>query len=136
MKASAGYSGTPLPKKLGMDKHDRISILNAPTNYVRALRVNASETLQPNSGAVQFFTKSRKELELAIPKLRSSILPDGAIWISWPKKSSKVQTDLDENIVREIALAHELVDVKVCAVDEVWSGLKLVIPVALRKINR
>jgi len=124
---------TPLLKKLGMDRAQRISILNPPPTYIHDLGVNASETLQPQSGVVQFFTKSRKDLQMRLPELHANIVPNGAIWISWPKKSSKVDTDLNENVVREIALAHDLVDIKVCAVDEVWSGLKLVIPVGMRK---
>ena len=132
MKAAVGYSGTPLPKKLGMDKAQRISILNAPPDYVRSLGISATESSQKGSDLIQFFTKSRAELERMLPKLRASIVTNGAIWISWPKKTAKIATDLDENVVRAIALRLDLVDVKVCAVDDTWSGLKLVIPVALR----
>jgi S-adenosylmethionine:diacylglycerol 3-amino-3-carboxypropyl transferase len=129
---TVGYSGTPLLKKLGMDRARSIVVLNAPARYVEALGVSAACKLHADADVVQFFTKSAAQMKSQIGQLRSSIVPDGAIWISWPKKASKVETDLNENIAREIALAHGLVDVKVCAVDEVWSGLKLVIPVAQR----
>ena len=132
VRAAVGYSGTPLTKKLGLDKALRVSVVNAPKEYIRSLGLVASERLQSRSDVVQFFARSRTELEKNLPNLRKSIVRNGAIWISWPKKSSKVETDLDENIIRKIALANDLVDVKVCAVDEVWSGLKLVIPLAMR----
>jgi hypothetical protein len=82
---------------------------------------------------VQFFTKERAELEAEFPALKQAIASNGSLWISWPKKASKVATDLNENIVREVGLAHGLVDVKVCAVDEIWSGLKFVFRVKDRK---
>ena len=133
MVAGAGYSGTPLPKKLGMDKARRISVLNAPPDYVRSLGVLASEQLEQGSDLIQFFAESRAAVQRMMPQLRQSIVPNGAIWISWPKKASEIHTDLDENYIRAVALANQLVDVKVCAVDATWSGLKLVIPLALRK---
>jgi hypothetical protein len=97
------------------------------------LGFKAATELRPDLDFIQFFTKSRAELERQLPKLRKSIKQDGMIWISWPKKSSKVPTDLTEDIIRDTALALKLVDVKVCAVDETWSGLKLVIPVSERR---
>jgi hypothetical protein len=132
-KPSAGYSGTPLPKKLGIKDGASAAILNAPPGYVKSLGVKAASELESNLDFVQFFTKSRAELEKQLPRLRKSIKPDGMIWISWPKKSAKVATDITEDIIRDTALALKLVDVKVCAVDETWSGLKLVIPVKDRK---
>jgi hypothetical protein len=131
-KATAGYSGTPLPKKLGIKDGANAAILNAPEGYAKTLGVNAATELKPDLDFIQFFTKSRAELDKQLPKLRKSIKQDGMIWISWPKKSSKVTTDLTEDIIRDTALALKLVDVKVCAVDEAWSGLKLVIPVKER----
>ena len=133
VRAAVGYSGTPLTKKLGLDKARRISVLNAPPDYVRSLGVLASEQLEQGSDLIQFFAESRAVVQRMMPQLRQSIVPNGAIWISWPKKASKLQTDVDENFIRAVALANQLVDVKVCAVDATWSGLKLVIPLALRK---
>ena len=131
-RKSAGYSGTPLPKKLGIKDGASAAILNAPSGYTKSLGVKAATELRSDLDFIQFFTKSRAELEKQLPRLRKSIKPDGMIWISWPKKSSKVATDLTEDVIRETALALKLVDVKVCAVDETWSGLKLVIPVKER----
>jgi KaiC/GvpD/RAD55 family RecA-like ATPase len=127
-KAATGYSGTPLLKKLGIKEGASVAIVGAPDSYAKVLGVKAATELKPELDFIQFFTKSRAELEKQLPKLRKSIKQDGMIWISWPKKSSKVPTDLTENIIRDTALALKLVDVKVCAVDETWSGLKLVIP--------
>jgi hypothetical protein len=131
--ASAGYSGTPLPKKLGIKDGASAAILNGPPGYAKGLGVKSASELKSDLDFIQFFTKSRAELEKHLPRLRKSIKPDGMIWISWPKKSSKVETDLTEDIIRDTALALKLVDVKVCAVDETWSGLKLVIPVKDRR---
>jgi hypothetical protein len=128
----AGYSGTPLPKKLGIKEGASVAILNAPAGYANSLGVKAAIELKSDLDFIQFFTKARAELEKQLPRLRKSIEHDGMIWISWPKKSSGVETDLTEDIIRDTALALKLVDVKVCAVDEVWSGLKLVIPVKER----
>jgi hypothetical protein len=132
-KPSAGYSGTPLLKKLGIKDGANSAILNAPPGYVKSLGVRAASELKSDLDFIQFFTKSRAELEKQLPRLRKAIKPDGMIWISWPKKSSRVETDLTEDIIRDTALALKLVDVKVCAVDETWSGLKLVIPLKDRK---
>ena len=132
-KSTTGYSETPLPKKLGIKEGGHSAILNAPPGYAKSLGVNAASELKPDLDFIQFFTKSRAELEKQLPRLRKAIEPDGMIWISWPKKSSKIATDLTEDIIRDTALALKLVDVKVCAVDETWSGLKLVIPVKDRK---
>jgi hypothetical protein len=132
-KPSAGYSGTPLPKKLGIKDDASAAILNAPPGYAKSLGLKAVTELTADLDFIQFFTKSRAELEKQLPRLRKSIKPDGMIWISWPKKSAKVATDITEDIIRDTALALKLVDVKVCAVDETWSGLKLVIPVKDRK---
>ncbi|HEX2787711.1 MAG TPA: DUF3052 domain-containing protein [Ignavibacteria bacterium] len=130
MKAS-GYSGTPLAKKFGIKPGFNIEIINAPEHYFE-LFTDMPETISDSKSKkdfIHFFTKEIKELEKNIPKLRKQIVPNGIIWISWPKKSSKVPTDVTEDIIRNIALKNGLVDIKVCAVDDIWSGLKLVIPV-------
>lgn len=127
----AGYSGTPLVKKLGIKAGFRLILINAPSNYEQTLgelpdEVEKKETLEHPLDFVQFFTKDRAELEAQFPILMAAISTSGMLWISWPKKASKVPTDLNEDIIRDIGLDNGLVDVKVCAVDEVWSGLKFV----------
>ena len=132
MAKASGYSGTPLFKKLGIKENNRLYVKNAPDNYlalisplpvgVRILKRRSSEI-----DIVHLFTKKESELREELPDLMSRIKRDGMIWISWPKKASKVPTDVTEDTIREVALPMDLVDVKVCAVDEVWSGLKLVI---------
>jgi hypothetical protein len=131
---TAGYSGTPLAKKLGIKEGFNIRIVNAPDYYFnlfsdfpKAIKMlNDPET---KKNFIHYFTKEAAELEQDIQSLRKEIYPDGMIWISWPKKASKITTDLSDQIVRELALANGLVDIKVCAVDTIWSGLKFVIPV-------
>ncbi|MBI2683321.1 MAG: DUF3052 family protein [Acidobacteriales bacterium] len=135
---TAGYSGTPLVKKLGIKEDHSVALLNAPDSFRKTLGeippgVRFAAVAGSDHDLIHFFTKSRKELEKELPKLRKKIKQGGMIWISWPKKAGKVPTDITEDTVRDTALALDLVDVKVCAVDEVWSGLKLVIPVAKRK---
>lgn len=128
----AGYSKRSLKDKLGIKDGQRVYIAGAPAGYDRTLgplgAVTRKQRLSGSVDFIQFFTKKRSELEAKIVKFKEAIRPAGMIWISWPKGSSGVATDLNENHVREIALANGLVDVKVAAVDEVWSGLKLVIP--------
>jgi hypothetical protein len=127
----AGYSGRPLVEKLGIKPGIRIAILNAPRNY-RATLGNLPPGVVVASGArgplafIQFFTRGRALLQSKLPVLLRALEPGGALWISWPKKTSGVATDITEDVVREIALPTGLVDVKVAAVDDVWSGLKLV----------
>lgn len=133
----AGYSGTPLAKKLGYKEGSRVRVSNAPTNYdslvtPRPKNVLISNKIRTGIDAWHFFTKSAAELQAAIPKMREAIRPDGMIWVSWPKRASRVATDITEDVIREIALPTGLVDVKVCAVDETWSALKLVIRKKLR----
>ena len=126
----AGYSKKPLAEKLGMKEGFRIIIINPPRDYLNTLeiprRAIVTNQLQGPLDFIQFFTKLRNELEVQFPDLRRELLKGGMLWISWPKGSSKVETDLNEGIVREIGLKNGLVDVKVCAIDEVWSGLKFV----------
>ena len=129
MKAT-GYSGTPLYKKLGIKPGQKAWFAGNPSGYEEELRnIGEFQRLHKLSKGLDFlhlFTSSRKALGTELPKLRDAMNLKGMLWISWPKKASGVQTDLDENIVREIGLKAGLVDVKVCAVDETWSGLKFV----------
>jgi Protein of unknown function (DUF3052) len=132
-----GYSGTPLPKKLGIKVGFRAQLANAPADVRAELRealagcelVKQGQTLD----FVMMFTKSRVELAKTFPPMSKLLAPAGMLWVSWPKKSSGVATDVDENVVRGIGLDAGLVDVKVCAVTEVWSGLKFVRRVKDRK---
>jgi|SRR6185437_14520236 len=133
-----GYSGTPLAKKLGIKNGFTIRLIGTPDHYLNLftdwptdIHVSARKNEQKN--LIHFFTKDSSELHKMLPELKKEIVANGTIWVSWPKKSSKVVTDVSENMIRDLALNIGLVDVKVCAVDEVWSGLKLVIPVKDRK---
>lgn len=128
---SAGYSTRTLVEKLGIRASTRIAILGAPRGFrstLGALPNGVTVTASPSGTLpfIHFFTTKRSLLERRFPALKRALAQDGALWVSWPKKSSGVATDLTEDVVREVALAGGLVDVKVCAVDEVWSGLKLV----------
>jgi hypothetical protein len=127
----AGYSGKPLVAKLGIRERSRLAILNAPRGYERTLGRLPKQVVQRSRAAgpldfIQFFASERRELERKFSVLERALAPAGALWISWPKKASGVPTDLTEDTIRGIGLAHGLVDVKVCAVDGVWSGLKFV----------
>jgi hypothetical protein len=128
---SAGYSTRSLVEKLGIRAGTRIAILGAPRGFrstLGALPNGVTVTASPRGTLpfIHFFTTKRSLLERRFPALKRVLAQDGALWVSWPKKSSGVATDLTEDVVRAVALAGGLVDVKVCAVDEVWSGLKLV----------
>jgi hypothetical protein len=134
----AGYSGTPTARKLGIKPGLRVAVLNAPTDYARLVEglpsgVALRTSLRGPCDLVHVFVTREAELVRRIDTMRAAIAPDGAIWVSWPKRTSKMPTDVTEDVVRRVALAHRLVDVKVCAVDAIWSGLKLVIPLALRR---
>jgi hypothetical protein len=133
----AGYSGTPLVTKLGLEPGHVIGLLNPPDELAELLGP------LPDGATLVAGVRSRRDVVLAFFRLRTelgqklvamikAIEPDGAIWIAWPKKASKVPTDITEDVVREVALPLGLVDVKVCAIDDVWSGLRLVV----RKENR
>lgn len=127
----AGYSKRSLVDKLGIKNGAKVAILNPPENYNTTLgplpgSVAASKKLQGHLDFIHFFTKERRELAAKFPSLKGALEKNGMLWISWPKGASKVATDLDENVVREIGLSNGLVDIKVCAVDETWSGLKFV----------
>jgi hypothetical protein len=130
-----GYSGTPLPKKLGIKAGLRVRLANAPAEVHAELRAALAECeVQTKSGDsldfVILFTKSRAELVREFSRLAKLLAPAGMLWVSWPKKSSGLASDVDENTVRETGLDAGLVDVKVCAVTDVCSGLKLV-----RRVN-
>jgi hypothetical protein len=126
----AGYSGTPLVKKLGIKPGSNIAFLNAPTDYESELDLPEDVTINSRSGKpldfAQLFVQNEKDLKAKFSKYAKRLKASGMIWVSWPKKSSRVSTDLSENIVREVGLTAGLVDVKICAVNEVWSGLKFV----------
>ena len=135
----AGYSQTPLPQKLGIKPGLTVVTINAPTNYRRLLGttpqgVTFSDRLKPDSGLVHLFIRKRSELANRLPGLREKIADTGIVWVSWPKRSSGVPTDVTEDVIRDIALPLGLVDVKVCAIDETWSGLKLMIRRTNRKV--
>jgi len=125
-----GYSGAPLPKKLGIKAGFRVRLANAPAEVRAELHQTLAQcTLANERSALDFgmiFTKSGAELVREFSRMAKSLAPAGMLWVSSPKKSSDVATDLNDNVVREIGLAAGLVDVKVCAVTEVWSGLKFV----------
>ena len=127
-----GYSGTPLPKKLGIKPDFQVQFVSAPADVQAELRdaladcVSTHDTSKSPLDFAMLFTKSQSELKKEFSRLAKLLAPAGMLWVSWPKKSSGVPTDLDENKVREIGLAAGLVDVKVCAVTEIWSGLKFV----------
>ena len=123
---SAGYSKRPLADKLGLKAGMRVAILNAPDGYPALDEVEIVDPPAKPLDFIHLFTKSRAELDAQFPKLKAALTPAGILWISWPKKAAKVETDLDENIIRETGLAIGLVDVKIAAVDAVWSGLKFV----------
>ncbi len=137
-QSSAGYSGTPLVKKLGIAPGAKMLVRNEPKGYWDWISPLPDGVIAKNRATtglnfVHLFVTQQAVYKKEVLAARKSIVPDGIIWISWPKKSSGVTTDVDENIIRDFALKNGLVDVKVCAVDDVWSGLKLVIPVKLRK---
>jgi len=132
-----GYSGTPLPKKLGIKKDFCVALISLPAEVRAELRDALAECriTKDLAGPLDFihlFSKSRAEMERELKRAAQALAPAGMLWISWPKKSSGVATDLTENVIREIGLKAGLVDGKVCAVTDVWSGLKFVIPVKKR----
>ena len=134
---TTGYSGTPLAKKLGIKEGSKVYVLDAPDNYQALLAPLPAEVkfvskLTGSTQVVHVFVDQRQVLEKALKNLRQKMPVDSIIWVSWPKKASKVPTDVTEDVIREIALPLGLVDIKVCAVNEVWSGLKLVLRKELR----
>ena len=135
---TVGYSGTPLPQKLGIKPGMSIAILEAPPEIEAILGelpdgVTISHRLTGHRDLVLIFITRQVDLASSLPRLTSAISPNGMIWVAWPKRASKIETDMTEDVIREIVLpASGLVDVKVCAIDQVWSGLKLVIRKELR----
>jgi hypothetical protein len=128
---AAGYSKRSLVDKLGIKPGNRVYLGNMPEDYLSLLGplpagAKLMKSLATPCEFIQFFVKEKAKLEASFPKLKKALTPDGTLWISWPKGASKVPTDLNENIARDIGLRIGLVDVKVCAVDDVWSGLKFV----------
>ena len=133
----AGYSNTPLVKKLGLKEGSQFYVYGSPVQYETLLGALPDNTVQKNRllkniDFVHYFTKSQSELEKFLPRALDAISRGGMIWISWPKKSSKILSDVCEDSIRTAALPIGLVDVKVCAIDDIWSGLKLVIRKELR----
>lgn len=136
--ATVGYSATPLVKKLGFKAPLTVWAFNAPPEYASWLGdvpdgVEFSTKARPPIAAAHIFVTESLEMDALLSKLRKDLQPDGFVWVSWYKKSAKMQTDITEDVIREIALPLGFVDVKVCAVSEQWSGLKLVIRVSERK---
>jgi hypothetical protein len=125
---STGYSGTPLPKKLGIKPDSRVLLLNAPEGFALD-GVDPVRRAQGVADVILSFHTERRDLQKRLPVLRERMRQDGRLWIAWPKRASKVPTDLTEDVVRELALENRLVDNKVAAIDETWSGLQLVIRV-------
>lgn len=134
---AAGYSGKPLAVKLGIKPGTKVAAIGPPANYRELLgRLPAGATIgskvAPNAPFIHVFATSRRDLAAKVASYRKVLAPDGTLWVSWPKKSSGVSTDVTEDAIREVALPLGFVDVKVCAVDETWSGLKLVVRLSER----
>jgi hypothetical protein len=137
LSPTAGYSGTPLAKKLGIRAGDTVALVSAPEGFEAELEglpngVVLRRRAGGNAEVIVVFTKSAADLRRRFPPLSKAVFPAGSLWVAWPKRSSGVPTDLDENRLRDIGLPHGLVDNKVCAVNDVWSGLRFV----WRKENR
>jgi hypothetical protein len=135
---AAGYSGTPLPRKLGIKPGHAVAVVGAPPGFADGLAAasgaDVAEDL-PGDGPLDVivtFVRWREDLEAQLPGLRRRMAPACGLWIAWPKRAAKVPTDMTEHVVREVALPTGLVDNKVCAIDEVWTALRLVIRRALR----
>ena len=132
-----GYSGTPLARKLGISEGSRLALLGAPAGFDEELAplpegVTVLRRLAPGLDVAVLFVTERRDLERRFPAVAKAVFPAGGFWVAWPKRASKVPTDLTEDVLREVALPQGLVDNKVCAVTDVWSGLRLV----WRKENR
>ncbi len=137
---AAGYSGTPLPRKLGIKPEARLGLIAAPDGFEDVLGelppgVSVRRRLQGTFDVIVAFFEARSELERRLPACRNALTPAGGLWVAWPKRSSGVATDLGEGIVRELGLAAGLVDNKVCAIDATWSGLRFVYRLADRPVR-
>jgi hypothetical protein len=130
--SSAGYSGTPLARKLGFKEGMRVVYVNPPQGFAVDGIDETSARLAKGTDLVVCFVTARRELERRLEALRRAIEPAGMLWIAWPKRASGVPTDMTEDVVRAVALPTGLVDTKVCAIDDVWSGLRLVVRRELR----
>jgi hypothetical protein len=128
----AGYSGTPLLKKLGIKEGDRVLVKNAPAALPEELAAVPTVRAAKDLDVALLFATSMREFNAGFAALSLAVKPDGMIWAAWPKKASGMETDLTENVIRDTALKTPFVDVKVCAIDETWSGLKLVVRKELR----
>jgi hypothetical protein len=131
----AGYSGTPLIKKLGIRDDMKVQLIGEPTDYNKLLEKNISSQLCKENDTpdlIHFFVKDYKAFESAMKTIKKNMKPSTIIWVSWYKKSAGIPTDVTEDMIRNYALQNDLVDVKVCAVSDEWSGLKLVVPLAKR----
>ena len=129
---ATGYSGRPLAAKLGIEEGASVAVIGAPSSYpqlIAPLPMGAKivKKVPKEASFVHVFATEREDLARHLSQLRKSIAQNGVVWVSWPKKSAKVETDITEDVIREVALPMGFVDVKVCAVDETWSGLKLMI---------
>ena len=129
---TAGYSGTPLPRKLGIRPGARVALSRPPDGFEEALGelpegVRLLRRVPAAADVVVLFARRRADLERRLPRAHAAIRPDGRLWVAWPKRASGVPTDITEDVVREIGLAAGLVDNKVCAIDATWSGLRLVV---------
>ena len=136
--AIAGYSGTVLIKKLGIKPEMKVLLINKPDDYYKLLEVDITDQLCSSNETpdlIHLFVKSLKEFESEMKALKSVYKKNSTviIWVSWYKKAAKIPTDITEDTIRNYALKNDLVDVKVCAVSDIWSGLKLVVPLAKRK---
>jgi hypothetical protein len=132
---SAGYSGTPLPRKLGIKPGHRVLLLGAPDGFALGELpddVRVAHRAQGEADVIVSFHTARRDLERRLPRLRALMRPAAGLWIAWPKRASRVPTDMTDQVIRDVALPTGLVDNKVCAIDQVWSGLRLVI----RRENR
>ena len=137
----AGYSGTPLPQKLGIKPTHRIALLEAPQGFEKTLGklpdgVVVAKKLSGKNDVIVCFVREKAALRKQLPKLVAALEQNGGLWVAWPKKTSGVATDMTEDRVRELALPKGLVDNKVCAIDEVWSGLRCVIRLENRSARR
>lgn len=131
----AGYSGTPLLQKLGIKNHFRVLLIGKPDDYFELIQKDISAQLcgrGEKPDLVHLFAKNYRLFEAAMYKLKRKMKPETIIWVSWYKKSAGIATDLTEDRIRDYALQNDLVDIKVCAINELWSGLKLVVPLAKR----
>lgn len=137
MDQATGYSGTPLAKKLGIKSGHRMLVTGAPEDYLQLLAPLPDQVLfekkaGPAIDIAHVFVAKRADLERQLQELRKKLKPDAALWISWPKKASKIPSEITEDTIRELALPLGFVDIKVCAVSAIWSGLKLVLRKELR----